>query len=67
MVKIRKNMEQLEIVIAACAQQLSKLQVVDSRLIGTVATLKQQLFTEEKRILDGIIAAVKEAQKAGKM
>lgn len=62
MIKIRKNMEELEKVIAACAEQEPKLLSVDTKLVGIIATLKEEVFTEEKRILDGVIEAAKAAQ-----
>lgn len=65
MKKIRRNMEELEKVIAACAQQEPKLLAVDTKLVGILATLKGEVFTEEKRILEGVIEAAKAAQAGG--
>jgi hypothetical protein len=65
MAKIRRNMEELEKVIAACAQQEPKLLSVDTKLVGMMATLKEEVFTEEKRILEGVIEAAKAAAQAG--
>jgi hypothetical protein len=64
MKKIRKNMEELEKVIAACTKQETQLLSVDTKLSGIIATLKEEVLTEEKRILSGVIEAAKTAQAA---
>lgn len=63
MVKIRKNMEALEQIIAQCAQQEPKLATVDRKLVAKITTLKNDLDREEKRILNTVIDAAKAEQE----
>jgi hypothetical protein len=62
MKKIRKNMEELEKIIAVCVNQEQKLDVVNAKLVGSIAVLEKDVFAEEKRIIQGVIEVAKAAQ-----
>lgn len=55
-------MEELEKIIAVCADQLKKLKVVNSKLSSSISVLAKDIFTEERRIVQGVIAIAKEVQ-----
>jgi len=64
MVKIRRNMEELETIINQCAQQEAVLANVSSKLDTKVGVLKEQVFQEERSIIQAVLAKAEKAHEA---
>jgi hypothetical protein len=62
--KIRKNMQELEKIIAVCSSQETKMDSVEKKISFACGVLREEVHTQEKDLLEYVIAVATTAQKS---